>query len=94
MIPYEDVESVYIRQQIHDGSFYDIEHRQFVNSLVHVGWFARNGHPENCSGLSASGISYHNALVGLKYPAAYDRVRAEFDKPTRAERTIGTSRAA
>lgn len=92
IIPYEDVESVYIRQQIHDESFYDIEHRQFVNSLVHVEWFARNGYPDNCTGLSASGIAYHDALVALKYPAAYDRVRAAFGKSTRAERTIGQDR--
>ncbi|QSG09584.1 hypothetical protein [Halapricum desulfuricans] len=88
VISYEDVESMYIRQQIHERSFYDIEYRQFVNSLISVEWFARNGYPENCTGLSASGISYNDALVALKYPSAYDRVRAEFRKPTRAEQTI------
>ena len=36
VIPYEDVESIYIRQQIREGSFCDTEHRQFVNGLVHI----------------------------------------------------------
>jgi hypothetical protein len=91
-IPYEDVQSVFIRQQIFRNSFYEIEHRQFVNSLIHTEWFARNGYPENCSGLSASSIEYKDALVALKYPDAYDQVRSEFGKSTRAERMIRQDR--
>jgi len=91
-IPYEEVRSAYIRTQIEGGSFYDIDHRRYVNSLVSVEWFARQGIPDGCTGISASGLSFTDALIALKYPDGYDAVRADCGEPRRPERTIRQNR--
>ncbi len=91
-IPYDDVRSACIRTQIQNGSFYDIDHRRYVNSLVFVEWLAREGIPDGCTGISASGLSFRDALVALKYPEGYDTVRTECGEPPRAARSIRQNR--
>ena len=85
MIPYEGVESEFIRDEIASGDYYDLNHRQYVNDLIYVEWYAKGGLSPNASGLSAAIAEFRNWRVATKYPEAFDEVRQEFGKRTRVD---------
>ena len=72
MIPYEGVESEFIRDEIASGDYYDLNHRQYVNDLIYVEWYAKGGLSPNASGLSAAIAEFRNWRVATKYPEAFD----------------------
>lgn len=90
-IPYDEVESTFVREEIRAGAFGDIEHREYVNDLVYVEWYARGGLSPNATGLSAACASFKNWRTAAKYPQAYDAVREDCGAETRAEYTWSRS---
>lgn len=87
-IPYDEVESSFIRDEIRRGEFVDPEYRTYVNCLIKVEWYATGGLSPNVTGLSAAGAAHSHWRIATKYPEAYDAVRRECDADTRAETTI------
>jgi len=85
MIPYDDVESEFIRDEISSGDYYDLDHRQYVNDLIYVEWYAKGGLSPNANGLSAAIAGFRNWRVATKYPESFDEVRREFGKDTRED---------
>jgi len=81
-IPYDEVESEFIKDEIASGDYYDLDHRQYVNDLVYVEWYAK---ASISSGLSAAVAGFGSWRVATKYPEAFDDVRREFGKSTRED---------
>jgi hypothetical protein len=82
---YDNVDSEFIRDEIVSGDYYDLNHRQYVNDLIYVEWYAKGGLSPNANGLSAAIAAFNNWRVATKYPEAFDEVRREFGKRTRDE---------
>lgn len=84
-LPYDEVESEFIRGEIRRGDFNDIEHRRYVNKLVWIEWYTTKGIPEGSTGVSAFGLSVRRWQLAAEYPEAYDIIRREFGAKTLAD---------
>lgn len=84
-IPYDEVQSDFIRGEIRHGDFDDLEYRRYVNKLVWVEWFTTEGVSENSTGMSGFGAAVHHWKIAAEYPEEYDIVRREFGATTRAD---------
>ena len=83
--PYDEVESPFVRDQIRQGSFWDLPHRRYVNELVWLEWYTRDLDRSTMSGVSAFGCAVHHYQIATRWPDAYDAVRQDLDATTRAE---------
>lgn len=88
-IPYDEIESDFIRDEIRRGRFEDVAHRSYVNDLVYVEWFSTEGVSPGATGMSRAGATAWHWRIAAKFPKAYDSVRSEVGKPTRADLTWG-----
>jgi hypothetical protein len=81
MVPtrYTEVESRFVRQQIAEGSYDDVDHRQYVDDLVAIDRYVRN---PPCS----FGAGIHFGVVRNRHPGAYDIVQEELDPEGYEER--------
>ena len=78
VLPYDTVQSAFVREMIQDGDFDDMEHRRFVNKLVWPEWYATEW-----EGSSAYGPVLKNWRIAAKFPEEYDIVRRELGEETR-----------
>jgi hypothetical protein len=79
VVPYETVQSEFIRGEIRRGSFDDLEHRRAVNQLVWLEWYATGG--ETSPG--SFGPVVTNWQLAAVHLDAFDIVRRELGAPTR-----------
>ena len=79
VVPYETVQSEFIRDEIRRGSFDDLEHRRAVNQLVWLEWYATGGDTTPGS----FGPVVTNWRLAAVHLDAFDIVRREFGAPTR-----------
>lgn len=86
-IPYDEVRSEFIVEEIRSGSFEDRSHRKYVNYLTHVEQYTE---VRTWSFPPAMGRSrvFTNWKIATKYPGAYDAVRRELGANTRQEEPI------
>jgi len=77
VLPYDSIQSPFIREEIQLGSFDNLEHRRRVNKLAWIEWHAtaRDG-----GGL---GIPIKHWRLAAERPKEYDIVRRELGKETR-----------
>jgi hypothetical protein len=87
--PYDEVASEFIRDEIRQGSFDDLEYRRYVNELVWLEWYTTEGVGPNTPGISAYGMSVHRWKLAAAHPQAYDTVRRDLGASTRAEEEWG-----
>jgi hypothetical protein len=59
---YDNVDSEFIRDEIASGDYYDLDHRQYVNDLVYVEWYAKGGLERIQAGRVCIRISYYRCL--------------------------------
>lgn len=86
-IPYDEVTSQFVQDEIRRGRFYDLDHRSYVNDLVYVEWFSTGERPPHMGGISRASMHAFHWRIAAKYPKAYDTVRSELGKRTRADLT-------
>lgn len=81
--------SEFVRDSIRHGRFEDLEYRSYVNDLVYVEWYRREGvHPDG-SGISRAGAAAFFYRVAAKYPLAFDAVCRDLGASTRDEWSSG-----
>lgn len=86
-IPYDEVQSEFIRDEICRGDFHDIEYRRYVNKLVWIEWYTTEGLSSNATGVSSFGAAVRRWKLAAEYPEEYDIVRRELGATTRAEQS-------
>lgn len=78
VVPYDAIQSEFVREEICRGSFDDLEHRQYVNELAWIEWYTtdaeRNGF----------GSMVRNWELAALHPEEFDIVRRELGESTRA----------
>lgn len=79
ILPYDTVQSAFIREETRRGSFHDLAHRRYVNKLVWIEWFATTdqqfGFPSPIA---------RNWQLAAQHPDAYDIVRRKVDAEPRS----------
>lgn len=90
-IPYGEVRSTFIGDELRGGAFEDLAHRIYVNHLIFVEWYVLDRPSISLSGLDTAGMSMVNWRIATKYPEAFDAVRREHRATTSHERTWGGS---
>lgn len=84
-IPYDEVRSEFIREEIRRGDFDDIEYRRYVNKLIWIEWFTTEGLSPNATGISGFGAGIRRWRLAAEYPEEYDIIRREFGATTRKD---------
>jgi hypothetical protein len=79
--PYDEVESAFLREELHRGSFDDLEHRRYVNELVWLEWYATRQTGSSTPG--ALGTVVTNWRLAAGHPEVFDIVRREVGASTR-----------
>jgi hypothetical protein len=79
LLPYTDLQSEFIRDEIRRGAFDDLEFRQYVNRLVYIECWTRN----RSRFVNGAYPQIRPWIVAAKQPTEYDIIRAELDAPTR-----------
>jgi hypothetical protein len=69
---YTEVESRLVRKQIAEGSYDDVDHRQYVDDLVALDRYVRT--PPR-----SFGAAMHFGVIRNRHPGAYDIVQEELD---------------
>ena len=69
---YTAVESRFVRKQIAEGSYDDVDHRQYVDDLVAIDRYVRT--PPR-----SFGAAMHFGVVRNRHPGAYDIIQEELD---------------
>ena len=78
IIPYDTVTSSFIREEIAQESFDNLEHRRYVNKLVWIEWFAATDQQ-----LGFPSPVGKNWRLAAQHPQAFDIVRREVGADTR-----------
>lgn len=80
MLPYDTIQSEFVRDEIRRGSFDDLEHRQHVNELSWIEWYTTDWDRG-----SSFGQAVTNGKLAALYPEEFDIVRRELGEETRSE---------
>lgn len=78
---YDELESAFVRAELADGEFDDIEHRRYVNRLVYLEGWARDHHQFESGGGAYPPV--RRWYEAAKDPVAFDLIRAGFGRETR-----------
>ena len=78
VLPYDSIQSPFIREEIRRGSFNDLEYRQTVNKFAWIEWFTTDWKRGGTFGPTAK-----NWRLAAEYPAEFDIIRRELGEDTR-----------
>ena len=79
IVPYDTVQSSFIREEIRQGTFDDLEYRRYVNKLTWIEW-----NTTDWDGGPTYGSIMRNCRLAAEYPQEYDLLRLENGAETRA----------
>lgn len=77
VVPYDALQSEFIREEIQLGSFDDLEQRQYVNKLAWIEWYTTDSRRNSFSSVT------RNWRLAALHPTEYDIIRHELGEPTR-----------
>jgi hypothetical protein len=78
VLPYDSIQSPFIREEIDRGSFDDVEYRQRVNKLAWIEWFTTDWDSGGVFGQTAK-----NWRLAAEHPQDFDIIRRELGEETR-----------
>ena len=78
VLPYDSIQSPFIREETRLGSFDDLEYRQKVNKLAWIEWFTTDWDSGGLFGQTAK-----NWRLAAEHPQDFDIVRRELGEETR-----------